>query len=400
MFSINNFSDLNHLFVVAQVSTSASVNYLCLRGGDCQETFEIISGFKQATNTLLTYFFDNIDPDNIYKDIFDLCKIIAGLGALRFLMPLMLDSMKQNYSSNMNKIFLLFMLMLMFTNQGVLGKSIAYGNYAFIQGIHEKIQESFDNSQMLKEITEKFALDQQMAVKINNQVSICSAIPETKQNADGQKIPNPAFQNCYAALKEMIKPQGGVNTFRNASTDSAFRKAIDDNKDFVKAAAAIKIAALGFINVADTDSSNKDLYGIRNLLVGWRAAIAIVPDLALIGALLFYPFPLAISFINVSFLQSWFTGMWSVGLFKFTMTIFNSTFIVIQEALAGEMPQDTLDLVLGIAAPTIAIALATGSGLGLSSLVSQGVSNVSSRLAGTSSNISDANRNANPVKPR
>jgi hypothetical protein len=65
---------------------------------------------------------------------------------------------------------------------------------------------------------------------------------------------------------------------------------------------------------------------------------------------------------------------------------------VIPAMLAGQMPQNTTLLLLGIVMPTIAIALATGSGLGLSSLVSQGASSLSSRLTSTSSATSDAAR--------
>ena len=160
MFSINTLLDLNHWSFVAQTTT---VDYTCAVGGVCKETVKIFDSFNQAIETLLIYFFT--DPDSVYEYIFGSCQVIAGIGALWFLTPLMLDSVKHNYGIDINKILLLFILMLMFANQGNLGKSLAYGNYAFIQGIHQGIQKKLDSSEMLNKITEDFALDQQLALK-------------------------------------------------------------------------------------------------------------------------------------------------------------------------------------------------------------------------------------------
>jgi hypothetical protein len=46
------------------------------------------------------------------------------------------------------------------------------------------------------------------------------------------------------------------------------------------------------------------------------------------------------------------------------------------------MPDRTVNLAMGIALPTMAIALATGSGLGLSGLISQGTNSLQSGFPG------------------
>jgi hypothetical protein len=379
---------LNYLFFAA---TTTAVDYTCVYGGVCKETSGLLANFNEAIEILINYFFN--DPNNIYQYIFGSCQVIAGIGALWFLTPLMLDSVKESYGINLNKLFLLFVLLLMFAGEGRLGKSLAYGNYAFIQGIHQNIHELLTNPSsptILDTITNEYSADQQKVLQITNQMLICRQIEEKKTDPTTlTKIDNPVFTDCFRNLKDLIKNYTLTDPFTNLSTRAAFSKAASKTT-FIDMATAVRIAASGFINLTDNDVNPNGNNDIGDLLVGWRAAIAIVPDLALVGALLFYPFPLALSFISTSYLQSWFAGMWTVGLFKFMMTIFNSTFIVIQAKLAGEMPQNTIDLVLGIVAPTIAISLATNSGLGLSNLVSQGVSNLSAKLTGTSSTTSDA----------
>ena len=384
MFLTTTFSSLDSWLLAATPLPDA---FDCVYSGICKETSAKIGAFNTGLKDVLDYFL--VDPDSLYTLIFSNCQVIAGVGALWFLIPLMLNSMKNDYGLDLTKIFVLFILMLMFAGEGKLGKSLAYGNYAFIQGIHQQIKTTLDASERLQAVRDNFSADQQQVLQIVTQMLTCSEIQPTKTDATNKISANPAFTNCVTALKTSI----ASSKFDNAATKAAFVSAANE-KDFITMAAKINNASGGFSNV----DASKEASEIRNLLVGWRGAIAIVPDLALAGALLFYPFALAISFFNTSFLQSWFTGMWSVGLFKYTMTIFNGTFRFIEVAMAGTMPQNTVNLVLGIAAPTIAIALATGSGLGLSSLVSQGVSSLSSKLSSTSSATSNAYNAANPIK--
>jgi hypothetical protein len=389
---LNNLLSLHYLTFAASPATPV-INE-CIFGGVCPETGSKSGSFQGAILSLLNYFF--VDPDSVYEVILFPCQVIAGIGALYLLVPLMLDFGRQNYGININKIILLFMLMLMFANQGYLGKSLAFGNYAFIQGIHKLIVTQLSGSTAINTIISDFKSDKQKVLQIITKLEICNEIPETKIDASGNVISNPVFTNCDTQLRTLINTAG----FSNPLTAADFANAVSKPK-FVDMSNNINSSSLGFSDVPiktgkEAEEKSKE---IKNLLIGWRAAIAIVPDVALIAALLYFPFPLAFSFLSTSYLQAWFSALWSVGLFKFAMTIFNATFAVIEAALAGYMPQDTLDLAMGIAVPSIAIALATGSGLGLSSLVSQGVSSLSSKLTSTSSNISDANRNATPTRP-
>jgi hypothetical protein len=392
MFLTNSFLGFEHLTFVAITNPVITD---CIAGGVCQEPGGKSGAFESSIVFLLTYFFN--DPDSVYRIVLVPCKIIAGLGALYFLVPLMLDSGKQNYGMDINKTILLFVLMLMFANDNYLGKSLAFGNYAFIQGIHKSIATQFSVSKEINNVLDAFKSDRQKVLQITNQLSICDGISnKTKVDASGN-VANPTFTNCETKLRNLINN----TSFNNPVTAADFAKAVTTN-DYDNMSASIKNSTVGFSDVASIQNASKKEKSpeIKELLIGWRAAVAIVPDIALIAALLYFPFPLAFSFLNTSYLQAWFSAMWSVGLFKFAMTIFNSIFIVIEASLAGYMPQDTIDLATGIALPSIAIALATGSGLGLSGLVSQGVGNLSSSLSSIPYNPANPPKKSNTINNR
>jgi hypothetical protein len=388
MFLTNSFFGFENLTFVAIPSLlvpSAPPIDECMFGGVCPEIGSKSGAFQSSVVFLLNYFFD--DPDSIYQIVLVPCQIVAGLGALYFLVPLMLDFGKQNYGMDINKIILLFILMLMFANNNYLGKSIAFGNYAFIQGIHKLIVTQLSGSTAINRVVDAFKDDRQKVLQIKTQLSICDGISnKTTVDINGNIIINSAFSKCDTKLRDLIR-----NTrFSNPLTGADFANAVNiTGYDYMSA--YIKNASVGFPDASNIQNDDlKKSQDIPNLLIGWRAAIAIVPDIALIAALLYFPFPLAFSFLSTSYLQAWFSAIWSVGLFKFAMTIFNSTFIVIEAALAGYMPQDTVDLATGMVLPSIAIALATGSGLGLSNLIGQGVGNLSGSLNQGTTNTSTA----------
>ena len=302
----------------------------CIFGGVCPETGSRSGSFQGAIVSLLNYFF--VDPDSVYEIILFPCQVIAGIGALCFLIPIMLDFGKQNYGININKIILLFMLMLMFANQGYLGKSLAFGNYAFIQGIHKLIVTQLSGSTTINTIVSDFKSDKRKVLEITTKLSTCNSISKTKVDASGNVVANPIFVNCDTQLRNLIN----TASFSNPLTAADFANAVS-KPEFVDMSTNINSSSLGFSDVpikTGTDDVKKSKE-IKNLLIGWRAAIAIVPDVALIAALLYFPFPLAFSFLSTSYLQAWFSALWSVGLFKFAMTIFNATFAVIEAALAG-----------------------------------------------------------------
>lgn len=372
-----------HYLTFAASPTTPVIND-CIIGGMCAETNSSFDALKEVITDLLKYFFEDID--GIYQAALQPCQLIAGLGALYLLLPIMVDYGKNDYVFNMKKIVLLFMLMLMFANNGSLGRSIAVGNYAFIQGIHGYIAAQLGGNTNINAVKNNFKNDKQKVLKINTQLLRCNSIERTKVDTSNNVISNPVFVDCEAQLRNLINTAG----FSTLSTTTNFVYAVS-KADFEDMATGIRTASTGFGNMPSALEENSE--GIHTLLIGWRAAVALLPDIALIAALLYFPFPLAFSFLSTSYLQAWFSSLWSVGLFKFAMTIFDPMFAVIEAKFAGSMPQDTLDLAMGIAAPSIAIALATGSGLGLSGLISQGVSNLSSRLTSTPPGTGDTVRN-------
>jgi hypothetical protein len=392
MFLLNSFFDFKSLTFAAipslQSPSTPPIDE-CMFGGVCPELSLKSGAFQSSVTFLLAYFFE--DPDSVYQIVLVPCQIIAGLGALYFLIPLMLDFGKQNYGMDINKIIFLFILMLMFANNNFLGKSIAFGNYAFIQGIHKLIVTQLSGSTAINRIVDDFKSDRQKVLQIRTQLSICDGIPnKTTVDANGTIVANSTFSKCDAKLRNLIR-----NTrFSNPLTAADFAKAVD-LKDYDYMSAYIKNASMGFPDAANIQNDDlKKSQDIPNFLIGWRAAIAIVPDIALIAALLYFPFPLAFSFLSTSYLQGWFSAIWSVGLFKFAMTIFNSTFVVVEAALAGYMPQNTVDLATGIVLPSIAMALATGSGLGLSGLLDRGISNLPGNLNQGTSTTNTSTTNA------
>jgi uncharacterized membrane protein len=383
MFSISGWLNLKYL-ILADAVPLPSYTTTCQFSGECPEKTDLSASLQTAVTNLLDYFIN--DPDKLAHAILEPCKVIAGVGALYMLTPIMLDLSKFDRGVNYSKVVLLFMLMIMFTNDGYYGRQLALGNYAFITGIQNAIVKQIGNPGAVTTMkTTNYMKDTAEVLAINKQLSICLGYANIKTlNENSQIATNPSFEACEAKLRNLIN----TSKFDNSTSGSVFKDAVAE-PDFVSMAIKIVKFSVGFpidvTQLVDVDNGYyRKISGTSDLLRSWYAALALMPDVAFMAALLYFPIPLAFSFLSTSYLQAWFTGFWSVGFFKFAMTIFTLTFRWLQYEIGGGMPDQTVNLALGIALPTMAIALATGSGLGLSGLISQGASSLSSGFPGVS----------------
>jgi hypothetical protein len=357
MFLIDSFFNLSDLTLAA---SDASIVGGAVEG--LNKNFNFIDAIKDLVKFLTT------DASPLFDAIVEPCKVIAGLGAMFWLLPILKSAQKDAFDIDFERVIILFLLMLMFHDGAKLGRNIAFGNYAFIKGIDTAIYDNVNITANISNRTNDFQNDTAAVTKINNKLKDCLKLDKTKVDQTGATIPNPAFTACDTDLRNMIS----TARFKNPDAGAAFAAAAV-NTDFMGMASAAVNASIGFPGWIGKQIGNAAMAVPQAILDGWRTVIAITADVSLIVSLLFFPIPLAFSFFNTSPLQVWFSSIWAIGFFKFALTILGGSFAIINAKLGASLPLFTFELAAGIAAPAVAGVMAAGGGIGLFKLVNEGV---------------------------
>ncbi|WP_373547081.1 hypothetical protein [Chamaesiphon sp.] len=317
--------------------------------------------------------------DTFWGAIVSPFKLIAGVGVLFWIVPVLPDLSYDFLKNNTLKILTLLLITFFFVNDAYAARVFAIGNYAMIRGIDAEIAA---NTKLIiganAEVT-AIKTDSDTIKAISNQVRVCIDIPKTVDDSDpaklGNQIPNQTYIDCNRDLKAMI---GAAKTSvkspdlaNDLATAEAGLSTDNGNFDFGKGVRDLmKI-------FAEPEKWLKDQF-LSLVLDGWTSALADTVQEGMILSIIALPIPLAFSFMNTKPLINWFASLWGLGIFKFSLTFLGALIGFIGANMAGSLPAYSLQFSYAIGAPIIAGLIATGGGVGILQLMAQ----LSSEMAG------------------
>jgi hypothetical protein len=316
----------------------------------------VVGSVANAIGTGMNEIFETlvISPTggSIFAAVISPCKIIAGCSFLYACLPLIRAKLPQ-LRDNAVKIITMFLLLLLFVNDGALGRTIGVANYAVIQGINIAIKDTMDG---VGGVTAKIAAstaDKEVAAALTKKYNSCLALEKTATDPSGNRIPNPDLTQCETELRDQMTAASVSNPSLTDKLTGALAKG-----DLIGMIGELS-GALGSL-VADAAMSIPVaiLQGIQSaILVGVQVSFAL--------SLAMMPVAIAFSFAYPSPLAAWFTGIWSLGIFLWALTILTGCFQIINAALGGSAPLFLTEVLLSIIAPGIASGMATFGAIGI-----------------------------------
>lgn len=346
--------DLNHHLYLLNTS-NAQFNIWTVTGTDIEN---IITNAYNNTLTQIISLISGGDArgDQIFKAILSPCQLIAGAGAMYWLVPIIMQTQRlEDLRDNLPKIIGLFLIALLFVQGAKAGRAVAVANYALIEGINSAMKQNLSNAINAPTLSTNLGQDNQKINNINAQSQACTAVKPTIIDSNtGQSIPNPERTKCTANLKSSLQ---GSN-FNNPNTQAVANTSASNDNPF----------DIGAQFTKSLNSTIQEL--LSTILNAWQEMIAFLSTLAFIMALLFFPIPLAFSFINASPLRNWFCSLWAIGFFQFSLTILSGMILFFNASMgAGNVPLYSMELVAAIGAPFIAAYIASEGAKGLFSLL-------------------------------
>jgi hypothetical protein len=331
--------------------------------------------YQQALNKIISTLITGDGAsmtDTFWTAIVDPCKLIAGVGVLFWLIPIVPDLSFDNLKNHLLRILTLLLITFMFAGNAYGARIFALGNYALIKGIDSQIS---SNTKMLGSVNAEIAAiktDNETVKAISNQVQTCIKLPKTIVDPDpskpGNLIPNPTYIQCNKDVQTMIT--AAKISVTNADLAAQLAKAESD--------AASATAGFDFGKVWDElVKSFNDLDKwigtsiIGAIMDGWSVMIGEIADEGFILSILALPIPLAFSFMTTKPLEIWFASLWGLGFFKFSLTILGAFLGFINASTSGSQPAFALQLGYAVGAPIVAGVIARGGGAGVYELIAQ-----------------------------
>jgi hypothetical protein len=342
----------------------------------------IADQYQAALNKIIAMFITgdaSAMTDTFWAAIIEPSKFIAGIGILFWLIPIIPDLSLDNLKNHLLRIMTLLFVALLFANNGYGARAFAIGNYATIKGIDSAIA---SNLKILGDVNADVAnikIDNQKIKAISNQIQVCIKLPKTIADPDpakpGNVIPNPAYIQCGKDVKTMVvQAKLSINNpeiVAELANTEAKLNALVDSYDYN----SVWNQFITFVN--DPDKWVRDKF-FGAILDAWSYVINQTTDEGFILSILALPMTLAFSFINTKPLEIWFSSLWGLGIFKFSLTILSGCIAFINANLIGSVPVFGLELCYAFGAPIIAGIIAKGGGDGLLALMAQ----VSTELIG------------------
>ncbi|AFY97216.1 hypothetical protein [Chamaesiphon minutus] len=342
----------------------------------------IADQYQAALNKIIAMFITgdaSAMTDTFWAAIVEPCKLIAGIGVLFWLIPILPDLSLDNLKNHLLRILMLLFITFIFINNAYPARVFAIGNYAMIKGIDSAIA---DNLKLLGNVNADLAnlkIDNQKIKAISNQIQTCIKLPKTIADPDpakpGNVIPNPAYVQCGKDVKTMVvQAKLSINNpeiVKELANTEAKLNAIVDGYDYNSAWNQF----VTFVNDPDKWIRN-NLFG--SILDAWSYVINQSTDESFILSILALPISLAFSFINTKPFEIWFASLWGLGIFKFSLTILSGCVSFMNANLVGGTPVWGMELSYALGAPIIAGIIAKGGGEGLIALMAQ----VSTELTG------------------
>jgi hypothetical protein len=310
--------------------------------------------------------------DTFWMAIVEPCKVIAGVGVLFWLVPIIPDLSFDNLKNHLLRILTLLLITFMFVGNAYGARVFAIGNYALIRGIDNSIA---TNTKLLGSVNAELAgikTDNETVKAISNQMQVCIKLPKTIADPDpakpGNVIPNPAYVQCTKDVKTMVVAAklsvANPELVTELADTEAKMNSLVDSYDYN----SVWNQFVKFAN--DPDKWLRD-WLVGAILDGWSVMIGEIADEGFILSILALPIPLAFSFMNTKPLEIWFASLWGLGIFKFSLTILGAMMGFINANTSGSQPAYSLQLGYAIGAPIIAGVIAKGGGAGIYALMAQ-----------------------------
>ncbi len=261
----------------------------------------------------------------------------------------------EKIAENLNRLFWMSIITLVIVNANA-AKYLAIFQWAMIGGINEQIAYNIEQVTNTSILMQRYEGDIQAMSKIQNKAKICQQI--TAINADG--TPNPAMAQCQAELQTQI------NTAR---TDGSIKQQNILDK-LLNVGTAISTGDINKIVGAVGDTAGNFLSGFASPLISvifsaWRSVIESIGVISIFVAILSLPIPLCLSVFDLSPLMVWFSSLWAVGIFEFSLTILTKTFEYLTAQYGSNVSIYFLDIGVCVLAPVIAGFMAAGGGIAM-----------------------------------
>jgi hypothetical protein len=292
----------------------------------------------------------------LFPAIMTAIRPIAVVGIIFKLYPMVLEfSDIEKLAENINKLFWSSIITVVIVNANA-AKQIAVFQWAAIGGINEQIAYNIEQITNVGELIRNYEGDIQAMYKLQDKAKRCQQIPAI--NADG--TPNSAMATCQAELKNQVD---------TASTDGSVKQQSLLDK-FINIGGAIATGDITKIVGAVGDTAANFLSGFASPLLSiifsaWRAVIESLGAISIFVAILALPIPLCLSVFELSPLMVWFSSLWAVGIFEFSLTILTKAFEYLTVQYGSNVSIYFLDIAVCFLAPVIAGFMAAGGGIAM-----------------------------------
>jgi hypothetical protein len=292
--------------------------------------------------------------DGLFPAIVTAVRPIAVVGLIFRLYAMIPDFPDtEKLADNINKIFWSAVIAFVIVNANA-AKYVAIFQWAAIGGINEEIAYRIEKVTDVSKLIKNYEGDRQAMAEIQKKVNACQQISAI----DAQGNPNPAMAACQGELSNQIQ---------TASTNGSIKQP-DLLTKLGGLGGAILTGDIGKIAGEINGVAANFLSGFASpvlsiIFSGWRSVIESIAPIAIFVSILSLPIPLCLSVFDLSPLMVWFSSLWAVGIFEFSLTILTKTFEYLTATYGSNVSIYFLDIGVCIFAPVIAGFMAAGGGI-------------------------------------
>jgi hypothetical protein len=310
--------------------------------------------------------------NTFWAAIVEPCKLIAGVGVLFWLVPIIPDLSFDNLKKHLPRILMLLFLTVLFAGNAFGARVFAVSNYALIKSIDTSIAAGTKLVIDANAEVAGVAQNNEQVQAISNQILVCVKLPQTIADPDpakvGNVIPNPAYIQCTKDVKTMVVAAKLSVTdpelvLQLADTEAKMNSLVD-SYDY-------NSAWNQFVKFVRNPSKFIAEGLLGTVLDAWAVIVGQTADEGFILTIVALPIPLAFAFMNTRPFEIWFASLWGLGIFKFSLTFIGAIVNFISANSTGNEPIYGFQLSLALGAPILAGVVAAGGGSGINSLMAQ-----------------------------
>jgi hypothetical protein len=310
--------------------------------------------WKQPAQQLIPIFL--LNSGGLFQGIMTAVRPIAVVGILFNLYAMIPEFSKtEKLAENITKLFWAVVLSVAIVNANF-AKNVAVFQWAAIGGINAAI---LDNIQAIKDLNillKNYQGDIQTMNRIQGQVKSCEQIPPIL--ADGTS--NPAFADCQNRLKTLIETSVANGSIKNSDL-------ITKLGDVGNAILSGNFSSVGDLTAKAAANFFSGFASplISMIFSGWRTVVDNIAGIAVFIGILSLPIPLCLSIYEITPLMVWFSGLWGVGIFQFSLSILTKAFEYLTVSYAENVSIYFLDIGVCFLAPVLAGFMAAGGAMAM-----------------------------------